>query len=485
MLSLGATNAFAQIDKATIDSTSYLVGVNFGSFLKSYNFPAINYNEMVLGITDFLNATGKPTDETFTLQFKVDPNLMNDLFNRVLEATRQEELKAARDAEQAWLATNSKAKGVKTTESGLQYKIINKGNDNHPTEESYVQVTYVGRTTDGTLVDLTDSPVTFYLGQIIDGWTEGLQMIGEGGSIILYIPSALGYGEEGYDDIAPYTTLVFEIDLIAIVDAPVAEVGAEHLPEEPVITVHTAEEFLAAIGSNRIIEIDSPEPLILTDALDAWAEAGKIDEVSSYDGDFPQGISCYDNFDGRALLISGIANLTIRAKGEVASLYSRPRYADVLKFCYCYGITLQDIVLGHTDEGYCQDGVLGLFGVGSVMVKDCDLFGCGTEGVVMYGCSEVRFVGSAIHDCSYHIMHIYATDDVVFKDCDFYHNREYEQISVDEECEDITFDHCTIRDNQGLLFNVSAPIVMKDCTIRHSDEIGDTSYIKMQNTTIE
>ena len=253
-----------------------------------------------------------------------------------------------------------------------------------------------------------------------------------------------------------------------------------------VYKVSTADEFLSAIGSDRIIEIVPSDPIIITDAVKKLYDKGELDKIDMYDYKvLPEGIVCYDNYDGLALAIVGVQNLTIRAKNDEkgAAIYSRPRYADVLKFIYCESVSLEHIALGHTDEGYCEDGVLGLVECTDVSVDHCDLFGCGTEGIIATNCNVLWVMASVIRDCSYHIMHLNECTNVHFDYCDFLDNRQFEQINIDG-CEDVTFSNCQIYDNQGTLFEINSPVTMTDCTIDHNGELGSLENIKMQNVTI-
>ena len=206
--------------KAQVDSVSYLLGINFGSFLKSYNFGEdLNYAQMKEGMVDFLKAEGNQNDPEFVNQFKVNPELMNDLFNSFLEK-RNDYLMALNLAkENSFLAANAKKDGVQTTDSGLQYKIIEAGNSVKPGPQDTVLVRYKGTLIDGTVFDEVDAesePIRLTLDRVISGWTEGLQLIGEGGKAQLYIPSELGYGANGSGRIEPNSTLIFDVELVQV-----------------------------------------------------------------------------------------------------------------------------------------------------------------------------------------------------------------------------------------------------------------------------
>lgn len=126
--------------------------------------------------------------------------------------------KLKRDAEQ-FLAENQSREGVITTESGLQYEVITLGTGIKPTIHDEVKVHYHGTMIDGTVFDSSverGEPITFALTQVIPGWTEGLQLMPVGSKFIFYIPYNLGYGEQQVGPIAPYSTLIFEVELLDI-----------------------------------------------------------------------------------------------------------------------------------------------------------------------------------------------------------------------------------------------------------------------------
>ncbi len=121
---------------------------------------------------------------------------------------------------QEFLAANAKKSGVKTTKSGLQYKVLEKGKGAKPTAASTVTVHYRGTLLDGTEFDSSyarGTPIEFGVGQVIPGWTEALQLMTEGSKWELYIPSDLAYGPGGSSPaIGPNETLKFEVELIKV-----------------------------------------------------------------------------------------------------------------------------------------------------------------------------------------------------------------------------------------------------------------------------
>lgn len=121
---------------------------------------------------------------------------------------------------QKFLKENGAMTGVKTTSSGLQYKITQEGTGKSPKASDTVVVHYRGTTIDGKEFDSSfkrGEPATFPLNAVIKGWTEGLQLLKEGGKATLYIPSDLAYGKRGAGGIiGPDETLIFDVELIKI-----------------------------------------------------------------------------------------------------------------------------------------------------------------------------------------------------------------------------------------------------------------------------
>ena len=119
-----------------------------------------------------------------------------------------------------FLAENALREGVQVTESGLQYEIIKQGKGKkYPTATDVVKVHYHGTLTNGTVFDSSvdrGEPISFALTQVIPGWTEGLQLMTVGSKYKFYIPQNLGYGSQQAGSIPPYSTLIFEVELLGI-----------------------------------------------------------------------------------------------------------------------------------------------------------------------------------------------------------------------------------------------------------------------------
>jgi len=120
-----------------------------------------------------------------------------------------------------FLKNYAKQKGVKSTASGLLYKVIKEGDGAMPTDTSEVEVHYEGRLVDGTVFDSSykrGETATFGLNQVIKGWTEGLQLVKKGGKIELVLPADLAYGKEGAGaSIPPNATLYFDVEVLDVI----------------------------------------------------------------------------------------------------------------------------------------------------------------------------------------------------------------------------------------------------------------------------
>jgi len=174
----------------------------------------VNLNDMIAGfVAGYLGNT--TTMDRSTAQTIADMKMQE------LQKISNEKMYGAnREAGEKFLAENKTKEGVITTESGLQYKIITKGNGKIPTEENQVKVNYTGKLLDGTVFDSTETrkePAIFGVGQVIKGWTEALTMMPVGSKWELYIPQDLAYGVRGAgNSIPPFSTLIFEVELLGI-----------------------------------------------------------------------------------------------------------------------------------------------------------------------------------------------------------------------------------------------------------------------------
>jgi len=141
-------------------------------------------------------------------------------FQQQMQQKQLEDAKKTESSNANFLTENAHKDGVKTTAPGLQYKIIKEGTGKQPTATSVVKVHYKGQLTDGKVFDSSydrGEPVEFPLNKVIPGWTEGLQLLKEGGKATFYIPAQLAYGEQGVPGmIPPNSTLIFDVELLEV-----------------------------------------------------------------------------------------------------------------------------------------------------------------------------------------------------------------------------------------------------------------------------
>ena len=191
--------------KTLKQKVSYGIGLSIGRNLKRDGLD-VAPQLLVQGISDSL--AGK------------EPLLTDDDFQDAWNAYQEELTETKEKQGQVFLAANGKKKGVVTTKSGLQYKIIKPGTGKMPKPTDSVSTHYHGTLLDGTVFDSSvdrKQPATFGVNQVISGWTEALQLMKVGAKWRLFIPSDLAYGARGSGNkIGPHTVLIFEIELLAI-----------------------------------------------------------------------------------------------------------------------------------------------------------------------------------------------------------------------------------------------------------------------------
>jgi FKBP-type peptidyl-prolyl cis-trans isomerase len=193
---------------------SYAVGLDLAAKLNRQELD-LDAKALTAGIAD--GFAGKPA-----LTEEQKEAAIMDLQKSAM-ARAEEKQKAAGGtnlaAGEAFLAENAKKEGVKTTASGLQYKVIKSGTGPSPKMTDVVKVHYHGKLIDGTVFDSSvrrNTPATFPVNGVIPGWTEALQLMKVGDKWQLVIPPKLAYGENGPGPIGPNSVLIFEVELLGI-----------------------------------------------------------------------------------------------------------------------------------------------------------------------------------------------------------------------------------------------------------------------------
>lgn len=193
---------------------SYGVGRQMGQQLLDNPFDGINAEAVAKGLMDALQDIANPFSN----------EQMQEAFgeiNRRMQAQEAEKHQALAAEGETFLAANAKKPGITVTASGLQYEIITQGAGSIPTKTSRVKTHYHGTLIDGTVFDSSvtrGQPIDFPVNGVIAGWTEALQLMPVGSKWRLYIPHNLAYGERGAGaSIAPYSALIFDVELIDIV----------------------------------------------------------------------------------------------------------------------------------------------------------------------------------------------------------------------------------------------------------------------------
>ena len=200
-----------------MDNVSYALGLGIGSQLKSMGAESLNIDDFAQAIKDVLN------DSELKISMADSQQIVQKFFQeqeakqRAAMAETGKKLKAEGEA---YLAENAKKDGVITTASGLQYTVLKEGTGKSPKATDTVVCHYEGFLTNGTVFDSSiqrGEPAAFPLNGVIAGWTEGLQLMKEGGKNRFFIPYHLAYGEAGAaGSIPPYAALIFDVELIEV-----------------------------------------------------------------------------------------------------------------------------------------------------------------------------------------------------------------------------------------------------------------------------
>lgn len=207
-----------EVQLETMDQkVSYILGSDIAERIKQMDFE-LNTDAFVMALNDVKNG--------------VEPRINDEEMRAVMttfqaeqQAKHQEKMSKATEENltkgKEFLTENATKEGVTQTESGLQYKVIEAGEGETPSADDVVKVHYRGRLLDGTEFDSSykrNQPATFPVSNLIPGWVEALQLMKVGGKWEIYVPADLAYGPGGTPNIPPNSTLIFEMELLDIVD---------------------------------------------------------------------------------------------------------------------------------------------------------------------------------------------------------------------------------------------------------------------------
>jgi len=220
VLAVSLTAIHAQAAESTVDLSSeaskisYSIGVNIGQNLVGQGImDSINLDAFFAGLGDVVSGEPRLTMDEMMAALQS--------FQEQLMAQQEAEITAVKAESESFLTANASNEGVKVTASGLQYLVIDSGpaDGASPTTSDSVLAHYHGTFIDGSVFDSSvdrGEPAEFGVGQVIAGWTEALQMMKVGDKWRLFIPSDLAYGETGSGPIPPFSTLIFDVELLSI-----------------------------------------------------------------------------------------------------------------------------------------------------------------------------------------------------------------------------------------------------------------------------
>lgn len=205
VLTLSAQNLETEMEKV-----SYSLGVSVANSVKSQGLESVDAQAIGQAFADVFEGE----------ELAISEEEANAILQEYFQKLANKALEANSEAGKAFLAENAKREEVTTTESGLQYEVLEAGEGDSPKATDEVTVHYHGTLIDGSVFDSSverGQPATFPVNGVIPGWVEALQLMKPGAKYKLFIPSELAYGERGAGQmIGPNTTLIFDVELISI-----------------------------------------------------------------------------------------------------------------------------------------------------------------------------------------------------------------------------------------------------------------------------
>ncbi|MGL5683508.1 MAG: FKBP-type peptidyl-prolyl cis-trans isomerase [Marinifilaceae bacterium] len=207
----GAVNSTKATLKTSADTASYYIGYLYGTGLQRTGIDEPNMGALVAGMNCALQ----------NVETKEDPQQMEMFLNQYIQNLMTQKADVNLKKGQEFLEANAKKDGVEVIEDGIQYKVIQEGTGAKPTETDVVKVHYTGTLLNGEKFDSSvdrGEPAEFQLNRVIPGWTKALQQMPVGSKWVIYIPADQAYGQRGGGPIGPNETLIFEVELLEIVN---------------------------------------------------------------------------------------------------------------------------------------------------------------------------------------------------------------------------------------------------------------------------
>lgn len=193
-----------------MDKISYALGLGIGQQIKNMHIEGFSIEDFSQSIRDIIE--GNPT----AMSSREAQQMLNEYFEKQAKEQAQQAIAEGK----VFLEENARRPEVTQTKSGLQYEVLSEGSGRSPKATDTVRCHYEGRLLDGSVFDSSyqrGEPADFVLNQVIAGWTEGVQLMKEGAKYRFFIPYLLAYGERGAgSSIPPYSTLVFDVELIKV-----------------------------------------------------------------------------------------------------------------------------------------------------------------------------------------------------------------------------------------------------------------------------
>ncbi|MCB5224747.1 MAG: right-handed parallel beta-helix repeat-containing protein [Candidatus Cloacimonadaceae bacterium] len=257
-------------------------------------------------------------------------------------------------------------------------------------------------------------------------------------------------------------TIVCCLTLIVVlaIAAPLTAAKPSKAATVKEVNVTNEREFLNAIGSNTVINMRDLENgyfVLSGKKTIGMSRNARYEEV----------------FDGYQLVISDVDGLTLVGTERGLSLImAEPRYANVITFQNCRNLRFENLGLGHTDAGYCTGGVLEFNNCQGISISNCEMWGCGMEGITASDCSGLDCELSTIYGCTYSAMTMSRVKDVSFTNCVIRDNVEFNTLNF-WNCQNVEFNGCVIFDNNAfgqwgtsyLIYSEASKINFTDCAI--------------------